>query len=97
MQQVSVKITFPTKISKAYQVFFAGDLEQAINHVLVIKSITKDKQNKYRIKLTQTSLHQKEENLKRLKDLQPRANIWYDPLTHTRLCNMSLKSCLSPS
>ena len=74
MQQVSVKITFPTKISKAHQ-FFVGNLEQAINHVLVIKSINEDKQNEYRIKLTQTSLHQKEENLKCLKDLQTRANI----------------------
>ena len=46
-----------------------GDLEQAINHVLVIKSIAEDKQNKYRIKLAQTSLHQKDENLKHLKDL----------------------------
>ena len=56
MQQISVKITFPTKISKAHQ-FFVGNLEQVINHVLVIKSITEDKQNKYRIKLTQTSLY----------------------------------------
>ena len=38
----TVKITFPSKVVKIYQVFFNSDLEQAISHVRLMEFILKD-------------------------------------------------------
>lgn len=83
-KKVHIKITFPSKVTKAFQVFFAGDLEQAINHVQVVKSILEDKQVEKEIKFTRASLHQKKESLRRLEDFRSRADMGVTPSTHTR-------------
>ena len=51
-----LKITFPSKVVKTYRVFFAGDLEQAINQILVVWSIVEDKQIKLNILAAKTQI-----------------------------------------
>ena len=68
-KKVQLKITFPSKIVKFYQVF-ARDLEQAINHALVVWFIIKDKQIKANIQATKNQLAEKEESHGHLIALQ---------------------------
>ena len=61
--KASVKLSFSNKVIKTYRVFFSGNLEQAIKHVCLNKSIAADLKIAKRISTAKPEIKEKQEEL----------------------------------
>ena len=62
-EQTTLKLTFPSSITKTFQVFYAGGLERAINHVRLVEVILKDMRIQEQILAAEAELKEKEQDL----------------------------------
>ena len=84
--KTTIKISFPSNVSKTFKVFFGGNLEQAINHSELVLSILEDKHTKQKILRAELALTQKEESLRRIRECLARAPA-ATPASHVRFTN----------
>ena len=85
--KASVKISFPNKVTKTYRVFYSGNLEQAIKHVTLNKSIAADLKIAERISTAQAEIKEKEQELELLQFRLGRSRS-STPSIHCRLATM---------
>ena len=62
-EKTTLKLTFPSGITKTFRVFYAGDLEHAINHVRLVEGIFKDMQFEEQILATEAKSKEKHQEL----------------------------------
>ena len=86
-EQASVKISFPNKVIKTYRIFYSGNLEQAIKHVSLNKSIAADLKIAERISTAQAEIKEKEQELELLQFRLGRSRS-STPSIHCRLATM---------
>ena len=62
-EKTTLKLTFPSGITKIFRVFYAGDLEHAINHVCLVEVIFKDTRIEEQILAAEAELKEKHQEL----------------------------------
>ena len=79
---VTIKISFPSKVVKTYQVFFGGNLEQAIKDVCLNESIVDDLKTVELIAAAEAEMKEKQEELDLLQSRLNRSRSSTPPTHH---------------